>query len=108
VADGSTITCTASIAAGTLTRSYKKVAVITQGPCVGDERPDDSVVNTAEVEEATGTPRITPPPTDTLPSESGQTGSSFPLILFAIIGLMAVLGVVTPVPARVRRQGRRG
>ena len=35
VADGSTITYTASIAAGTVTGSYKNVAVITQGPCVG-------------------------------------------------------------------------
>ena len=47
VADGATITYTASIAAGTATGSYKNVAVITQGPCVGDECTDDSVVNTA-------------------------------------------------------------
>ena len=51
---------------------------------------------------------ITPPPTDTLPSESGQSGSSLLLILFAMTGLVAVLGVLTPVPARVRRQRRRG
>ncbi len=108
VADGSTITYTASIAAGTVTGSYKNVAVITEGPCVGDECTDDSVVNTAQVEEATGTPTITPPPTDTLPSESGQAGSSLLLILFAITGLVAVLGVLTPAPARVRRQRRRG
>ena len=35
VADGSTITYTASIAAGTETGSYKNVAVITEGPCIG-------------------------------------------------------------------------
>ena len=108
VADGSTITYTASIAAGTVTGSYKNVAVITQGPCVADECTDDSVVNTGQVEEATGTPTVTPPATDTLPSESGQAGSSLLLILFAMTGLVAVLGVLTPVPARVRRQRRRG
>jgi hypothetical protein len=108
VADGSTITYTASIAAGTVTGSYKNVAVITQGPCVDAECTDNSVVNTGQVEEATGTPTITPPATDTLPSEPGQAGSSFLLILFAITGLLAVLGVLTPVPARVRRQRRRG
>ena len=108
VADGSTITYTASIAAGTETGSYKNVAVITEGPCIGAECTDDSIVNTAEVQEATGTPTITPPPTDTLPSESGQSGSSLLLILFAMTGLVAVLGVLTPVPARVRRQRRRG
>ena len=108
VADGSTITYTASIAAGTVTGSYRNVAVITDGPCVGDECTDDSVVNTGEVEEATGTPTITPPPTDALSSESSESGSGLPLILFAIIGLVAVLGVLTPAPARVRRQRRRG
>jgi uncharacterized repeat protein (TIGR01451 family) len=108
VANGSTITYTASIAAGTVTGSYKNVAVITQGPCVDTECTDNSVVNTGQVEAATGTPTITPPPTDTLPSEPGQTGSSLLLILFAITGLVAALGVLTPAPARVRRQRRRG
>ena len=108
VADGNTITYTASIEAGTTTGSYKNVAVITEGPCVGDECTDNSVVNTAEVQEATGTPTITPPPTDTLPSESGQSSSSLLLLLFAFFGLVTVLGVLTPVPARVRRQDRRG
>ncbi len=108
VADGRTITYTASIAAGTVIGSYKNVAVITQGPCVDAECTDDSVVNTGQVEEATGTPTITPPPTDTLSGEPGQSGSSLLLILFAITGLVAVLGVLTPAPARVRRQRRRG
>ena len=108
VADGSTITYTASIAAGTETGSYTNVAVITDGPCVGDECTDDSVVNTGEVQEATGTPTITPPPTDALSGESSESGSGLPLLLFAITGLVAVLGVLTPAPARVRRQRRRG
>jgi hypothetical protein len=83
-------------------------------------KPDDVVtctfVNTIIVEEATGTPTVTATPKITLPPTDsgsgdqgqGQSGSSLLLILFAITGLVAVLGVLTPVPARVRRQGRRG
>jgi hypothetical protein len=69
-------------------------------------KPDDVVtctfVNTIIVEEATDTP------TDTGSDDRGQTGSSLLLILFAITGLVAVLGVLTPVQERVRWQGRRG
>ncbi len=113
VTDGSAISYTATIAVGIVTGSYTNVAVITEGPCVGDDCTAKSVVNTAAVEDATGTPKVTPKPTppatDTLTREPGQTtGGGLPLILFAITGLVAVLGVLTPNPARVRRQRRRG
>ena len=115
VADGSTITYTASVAVGTPSGSYKNVAVITEGPCVGGECDDDSVVNTSEVEEETGTPeitptptpKVTPPPTDAVSSEPSQPDNSLLYLVFAILGLVVVLGVVTPMPARARRRDRR-
>ena len=52
---------------------------------------------------ATGTPQITPPPTDALSGQGGSTGSSLPLVLLAVAGLAASLIVLTPAKARKRR-----
>ncbi|MEK6721327.1 MAG: hypothetical protein AABZ33_11755, partial [Chloroflexota bacterium] len=59
---------------------------------------------------ATGTPTVTTPPTDAINGQSGQSDPGFGLMLtlLALAGLVLGLGFVTPVPARVRRSGRRG
>jgi hypothetical protein len=66
------------------------------------------VVIAGPVEEATATPRVTPPPTDTQPNPAGDASGNLLLVLLAIVGLVAVLGVLTPAPARSRRRTRRG
>jgi uncharacterized repeat protein (TIGR01451 family) len=59
---------------------------------------------------ASGTPRITPPPTDTFTPETGTSnpGSTLMLILLGLAGLAISIGFVTPAPERVRRRDRRG
>jgi uncharacterized repeat protein (TIGR01451 family) len=59
---------------------------------------------------ASGTPRITPPPTDTFTPETGTSNSGFTLmlILLGLAGLAISIGFVTPAPERVRRRDRRG
>jgi uncharacterized repeat protein (TIGR01451 family) len=59
---------------------------------------------------ATGTPRITPPPTDTFTPETGASNPGFTLmlILLGLAGLAVSIGFVTPTPERVRRRDRRG
>ncbi len=50
----------------------------------------------------------TPPPTDTLaPTGPSDPGSSLTLVLAALGALILILGIVTPVPAVVRRRNRR-
>jgi len=58
---------------------------------------------------ATGTPRITLPPTDTLgaPQDPGNPGFSLMLTLLALAALVLVIGFVTPVPISVRERDRR-
>ncbi|HEY8990299.1 MAG TPA: hypothetical protein VIM39_14835, partial [Candidatus Limnocylindrales bacterium] len=55
------------------------------------------------VEAATGTPGVTPPPTDALSSSPGSTDGTR-LFLLAIAGLIAVILIVTPAPAARRRR----
>jgi hypothetical protein len=55
------------------------------------------------VEAATGTPRITPPPTDALASSPISADGSR-LILLGIAGLIAIVLIVTPAPAAARRR----
>ena len=59
---------------------------------------------------ATGTPRITLPPTDTFTPETGtsNTGFSLMLILLGLAGFAVTIGFITPVPQRVRRRDRQG
>ncbi len=63
---------------------------------------------TGDVAPATATPRITPPPTTTESNPAGDASGNVLLVLLAIVGLVAVLGVLTPAPARARRRSRRG
>ncbi len=52
---------------------------------------------------------FTPPPTSTSTTNPAGDGSSgMLLVLLAIAGLVTVLGVLTPAPARARRRSRRG
>ncbi len=98
----------ASCVVGDETRGTLSGVAVNDISVKADDVVTCTFVNTIVVEEATGTPTITPPPTDAGSHDQGQAGSSLLLILFAIGGLVAVLGVLTPTPARVRRQGRRG
>lgn len=59
--------------------------------------------------EATGTPKPTLPPTDTVhqtPTET-NTGFSLMLVLLGLAGLALGIGFVTPVPETIRRRERR-
>ena len=59
---------------------------------------------------ATGTPRITPPPTDAFTPETTASNPGFTLmlVLLGLAGLAISIGFVTPTPERVRRRDRRG
>ena len=77
-----------------------------------DDTPADDdiqpVVVAGPVQEATATPRVTPPPTDAQSNPAGDASGNVLLVLLAIVGLVAVLGVLSPAPARARRRSRRG
>ena len=61
-----------------------------------------------EVQQATPTPRITPPPTSTLDEQApGSTGINLMLTLLGLAAFVLVIGFITPVPERVRRRDRR-
>jgi uncharacterized repeat protein (TIGR01451 family) len=63
---------------------------------------------TGEVEAATGTPKVTLPPTSTVDgSGDGGTGSSLPIILIALLGIAVTIGLLSPVSDRSRRRSRR-
>ena len=66
------------------------------------------VVVAGVVEAATATPRVTPPPTDTASIPATDASGNVLLVILALIGLVAVLGILTPSPARARRRSRRG
>ena len=59
---------------------------------------------TGEVAGETATPKVTPPPTDTLPITGTPGGDSWRIALLAIAGLLATLLLLTPAPARARRR----
>jgi hypothetical protein len=63
-------------------------------------------VNTSGgVEAETATPRITPPPTATLPESGTPGGDSWRIVLLAIAGLLGTLLLLTPAaPTAVRRR----
>ena len=52
---------------------------------------------------ATGTPQITPPPTDALGAAQGSAGSGLPLVLAAVSALLLAALAVTPSRRRSRR-----
>ena len=74
-----------------------------------DQTPPDSDESDVFVpvipEAETNVPKA--PPTDTLAPTEGQSGSSLPLVLAVFGVILLVVGVVTPVPATVRRRRSR-
>jgi hypothetical protein len=75
-----------------------------------DPDSDDSPVFVPPVPAgATGTPKVTLPPTDTLESTPAPSnpGFSLMLILLALAGFVIVIGLATPVPASMRARNRR-
>jgi hypothetical protein len=63
---------------------------------------------TGAIAAATATPKVTLPPTDAIDGEtSSSPGVNLGLIMLVLAGIMAVLGVLAPVPARARRRDRR-
>jgi hypothetical protein len=59
---------------------------------------------TGEVEAATATPKVTPPPTDALPVTGTPGGDSWRIALLAIAGLLATLLLLTPASSKARRR----
>jgi hypothetical protein len=55
------------------------------------------------VDAATGRPRVTPPPTDTLPTSGTPNGDSWRLVLMGLAALLATVLLLTPVRATTRR-----
>ena len=62
------------------------------------------VNETGEVEAATATPKVTPPPTDALPLTGTPGGDSWRIALLAIAGLLATLLLLAPAPSKARRR----
>ncbi len=54
----------------------------------------------------TGTPEITPPPTDTLTPATSAPNDSWRLVLIGMAGILAAMLLLTPVPA-TRRSNKR-
>ena len=64
------------------------------------------LVNVATID-SDQTPRITPPPTDTVLQTPSNPGYGLMLTLLALAGLTLAVGVLTPAPARARRSRSR-
>ena len=63
------------------------------------------VNESGDVEQATGTPRVTPPPTSTLPVSGTPGGDTWRIALLAIAALLAMVLLLTPAsPAMARRR----
>jgi uncharacterized repeat protein (TIGR01451 family) len=63
---------------------------------------DSADISVGKVEEATGTPRITPPPTDGVAQTPPASGSGIWNVLLVICGLLILTMAMTPRRARVR------
>ena len=79
------------------------VASVTTTNAGSDEDDADVLVEGGGVQTATGTPKPTLPPTDASGSVSGP-GSSLLLVLIGLAALTLGVGVLTPVPATIRRR----
>ncbi len=65
-------------------------------------QPEVTPTPTPTVEPATGTPNITPPPTDTFGGPSSPSGDSWRLVVLAMAGALASLLVLTPATRKRR------
>jgi hypothetical protein len=110
VSTDGTLSYQATVDAGAaeLIQPLINVAVIDSAQTEPDD-DDSEVFVPTEPEGATGTPRVTLPPTDTLGGSEtmGNAGFSLMLILLALGGLVLVIGFVTPVPASIRARDSR-
>ena len=69
---------------------------------------EPSETPTGTVDAATGTPTITLPPTSTIDGAGPTSGDGgLPIALFGLIGLTALIALVTPTPAKARRRNDR-
>jgi uncharacterized repeat protein (TIGR01451 family)/fimbrial isopeptide formation D2 family protein len=73
---------------------------------VSDQQPADD--DDSPVYVGTEPLGLTPPPTETLPAvvETSRPGPALLLILLATLGLTLAIGLITPIPERVRRRVR--
>ncbi len=111
VSENGTVTyqATVDLGAAALIQPLLNVAVIDSDETEPDDG-DSEVFVPAPVAGSTGTPRVTLPPTDTMPiTPQAPTHPGFALMiaLLAIAALVLVLGFVTPVPVSVRERNRR-
>ena len=67
--------------------------------------PTPTATPSGSVEAVTGTPEITPPPTDSLTSASGSPNNSWRLLLLGMAGILA--GILLLMPAEPERTRRR-
>ena len=100
---------TVDVGASELPQPLVNVAAIDSDQTPRDD--DDSPVFVPTIPlAATGTPRVTLPPTDLLDTPQSSTsnlGFNLMLILLALAAVVLVIGFVTPVPASVRERPRR-
>jgi uncharacterized repeat protein (TIGR01451 family) len=101
---------TIDVGASELDQPLVNVATIDSDQTEPDTDDSDVFVPTIPLP-ATGTPRTTLPPTDTVgdatPPPASNPGFSLMLILLALGAIVLVIGFVTPVPASVRERSRR-
>ena len=102
-------------AKGTLTYQVKVLAAAAAGaqPLINtatiDSAETEPVSDTASVAVLPPPLALTPPPTDTLTSQTSTSNPGFGLmlILLGVAGLALGIGFITPVPERVRRRDQR-
>ena len=108
--DGSvTYRAKVDLGAAELPQPLINVATIDSAQTGPDDDDSDVFVPTV-VAGATATPRITLPPTDSLPDTTpapSNGGFTLMLILLALAAVVIVIGFVTPVPVSVRDRDRR-
>jgi uncharacterized repeat protein (TIGR01451 family)/fimbrial isopeptide formation D2 family protein len=93
--------------AGELPQPLENVVTIDSAETTPDS-DNAQVVVPGQVQRATATPHITPPPTDSAPEPTSGAGFSLTLVLLALAGLTVAAGVLTLTPTRVRtRRDRR-
>jgi hypothetical protein len=101
---------TIDVGASELDQPLVNVATIDSEQTEPDTDDSDVFVPTIPLP-ATGTPRTTLPPTDTVgdatPPPASNPGFSLMLILLALGAIVLAIGFVTPVPASVRERSRR-
>jgi uncharacterized repeat protein (TIGR01451 family) len=110
VEESGSVTYQATIDVGASGRSQPlvNVASIVSAQTGADDAESDVYVPAIPAA-ATGTPKVTLPPTDTLadPHGTGTAGSGLMLVLVALAVVVLVVGFVTPVPSSVRERSRR-